>query len=117
MSEKERVNRRRQALIAAMAAGSGAALIEDEAEEMRLGALRLARIAWGRDRIAALKRAQKAADAAWMALVAPFNDRDEDEALPDLPPPPEQAVVEAILAEIHAVTEHDRWPRHLHWSL
>lgn len=116
MSEKQRVNRRRR-LIALMEAGSGAALLGGEAEETRLGALRLARLAWGRDRIAALKRAQKAADAAWMELVAPFDDLDDDEELPQLAPPPEQAVVEAILAELHAVTEHDRWPRHLHWSL
>jgi hypothetical protein len=77
----------------------------------------MARLAWSKDRMDALRRAQKAADAAWMTLVAPFRDRSEDDELPDLDPPPEQAVVEAILAEIHAVTERDRWPRHLHWSV
>jgi len=28
--------------------------------------------------------------------------------------PPEEAVENAIHAEIRAVVEHDRWPRHVH---
>jgi len=105
--------RRRQALIAAMAGlGVQAPLEEDEA---LTNARIMARLAWARDRIEAFKRASKAVDDAWMAKLAPYDDLDEDEELPDLPSPPEQAVLEAILAEIHAVTEEDRWPRHLHW--
>jgi len=113
MDGKE-ARRRRQALIEAMAGlGAQAPLEEDEAlTDARI----MARLAWGRDRIEAFKRATKAVDDAWMAQLAPYDDVDEED-LPDLPSPPEQAVLEAILAEIHAVTEKDRWPRHLHWSV
>jgi len=106
----------RRGVIAGLLAGTAAA-VEGEAEEGRARERKLARMAWAMRRIDDLKRAQKAADAAWMALVAPYDDLDEDEELPDLDPPPEQAALDAIFAEIHAVTEEDRWPAHLHWSV
>lgn len=106
----------RRRVIARLMAGA-AAPVEGEAEDARARERQLARMAWAMGRIDDLKRAQKAADAAWMKLVAPYDDFDEDEELPELDPPPEQAAVDAIFAEIKAVTEHDRWPAHLHWSV
>lgn len=106
---------RRQALIEAMA-GLGAEPPLEE-EDTLADARIMARQAWARDRMEAFRRATKAVDDAWMAKLAPYDDLDEDEELPELDPPPEQAVLEAILAEIHAVTEEDRWPRHLHWTV
>jgi hypothetical protein len=72
-----------------------------------------ARAAWVRDIVAQLKAANARADAAWLRVIR-ANPDSEDE---DLPIPPEEAEVEAILAQIKAVIHHDRWPRHLHWSV
>ncbi|HYN45248.1 MAG TPA: hypothetical protein VES64_01000 [Allosphingosinicella sp.] len=106
----------RRGVVARLMAGA-ARPAESEAEDARARERRLARMAWAMKRIDDLKRAQKAADAAWMALVAPFDDLDEDEELPELDPPPEQAALDAIFEEVDAVTEEDRWPAHLHWSV
>ena len=77
-----------------------------------------ARQAWTVRTIAALKSAQKRADEAWMRhldrLEADGVDEEEWDALP---PPPEQAAVDAIWAELNAVRERDLWPRELYWSL
>lgn len=105
----------RRKIVAALLAGE-AAPADDEAEEARSRARRLGRIGWALERVDALRRAQKATDAAWMALLAPYDDVDEED-LPDIDPPPEEAAVDAILAEINAAIHEDRWPAHLHWSL
>ena len=42
----------------------------------------------------------------------PDDDDDEPEAIP----PPEQADVDAIHAELEEVRDHDRWPKQLHWG-
>lgn len=76
-----------------------------------------ARVAWVRETMEALRAAQRNADQAWERLVAAFPDDVDDDELEDLPPPAEQAQVDAIHAEINAVIDHDRWPRHLYWSL
>ena len=75
-----------------------------------------ARVAWVRDTMEALRAAQRTADQAWERLVAAFPDEPDDED-EDFPPPAEQAQVDIIHAEIRAVIDHDRWPRHLYWSL
>jgi hypothetical protein len=106
----------RRRIVAALLAGKAAPAADDEAEEARSRERRLARVGWSLERIDALKRAQKAMDAAWMAMLAPYDDVDEED-LPDFDPPPEEAAVEAILAEINAALREDRWPAHLHWSL
>jgi hypothetical protein len=104
----------RRVWIEQMAAGQPWVL-EDAAAELATDARILARQAWAKGRIAALKRAQKALDDAWMAQLAPYDDLDDEEELPEMAPPPEEAVFQTIWEEIHAVTDHDRWPRHLHW--
>jgi hypothetical protein len=75
-----------------------------------------ARCAWIEERMAALKAAQHAADSAWARQLAAHPDVDwDDPDAPELPDPPEQAALDAIDAEIRAVIDHDRWPRHLHF--
>ena len=106
----------RRKIVAALLAGKAAPAADDEAEEARSRERRLARVGWSLERIDALGRAQKAMDAAWMAMLAPYDDVDEED-LPDFDPPPEERVVEAIHAEIHAALDDDRWPAFLHWSL
>jgi hypothetical protein len=103
-------------VVAELLAGR-AALAEDEpAEEARVRERRLARMAWGLERLDALKRAQKAMDAAWMEMLAPYDDLDEED-LPDFDAPPEELAVEAIHKELRAALDEDRWPAHLHWTL
>ena len=75
-----------------------------------------ARVAWVKERIAALKAAQKRADEAWTRIVDALPDDDSDDDLEAGPPPPEQAELDAILAELDAVRHHDRWPKELHWG-
>jgi hypothetical protein len=75
-----------------------------------------ARVAWVKERIAALKAAQQRADEAWERIVDALPDDVDDDELEASPPPPEQAELDAILAEIEAVRDHDRWPRKLHWG-
>lgn len=98
MSEPNRTTLRKQIVAALL---NGMATGNDAAKMMQ---------------VAARGRAQRKADAAWLRLVAPYDDWDEAD-LPELEPPAEQAEVEAIRAEIDGVIAHDRWPRHLHWSV
>lgn len=54
-------------------------------------------------------------DAAWERLLEPYlhlSDEEFDEL--DLPPPPEEAEVDAIYAQLRAVIDEDRWPRELY---
>jgi hypothetical protein len=93
--------------------------LEDEAavREARAAEERVeARCAWVKQRIADMRAAQKALDAAWMRILDEHPDVDwESPDAPDLPDPPEQAAFDAIYDEIIAVRDHDRWPRHLHF--
>ena len=98
------------ALLNGTATGDGAG------EAARAEARIETRYAWVQGRIRALRRAQRKADAAWFRLIAPYDDWD-DADVPDLEPPPEQAEADAIRAKLHAAIEHERWPRHLYWSL
>jgi len=76
-----------------------------------------ARVAWVKQRIADLKAAQKRVDEAWTRIFDAQPEDLDDDALEAIPEPPEQAELDAIFAEIEAVRDHDRWPRHLHWTL
>ena len=78
-----------------------------------------ARIAWAKRRIADLKAAQERVIEAWDRIfdALPENLDDEELEAMNIPAPPEQAELDAIHAEIDAVRYHDRWPKHLHWSL
>ncbi|HYI64612.1 MAG TPA: hypothetical protein VEW71_06980 [Allosphingosinicella sp.] len=105
----------RRKVIARLKAGT-AVRIDPEAEERAELERVAARVAWTRRTVDQWHDAQKAADAAWMKLVEPYADLDDDEDIPELDPPPEQAVVDRLLAQLDDVRHHDRWPRHLHWT-
>jgi len=105
----------RRKMVAGLLAGT-AAPIENEVEDVRSRARNLMRVHWALERVDALRRANKAMVAAWMAMLAPYDDVDEED-LPDFDPPPEELAAEAIHAEIRAALDEDRWPAFLHWSV
>jgi hypothetical protein len=91
--------------------------VDDAAEEEASIRRTAARIAWLRRTLDLWSDAMTAADSAWMKLVEPYADRDEDEEIPDLPPPPEQAEVDRLWQLLEDVRRRDRWPLHLHWTV
>ena len=111
---RRRASRRR--MVARLLAGT-AVRADPEAEAFRRDEMVAARIAWGRRLIDDYFEAVRRCDAAWMKLVEPWDDRDEDEDIPELDPPPEQAEVDRLYALLSDMRDRDRWPRHLHWSL
>jgi hypothetical protein len=86
-------------------------------EQAKANAREAARVAWVKEIIAALKAAQKRVDDAWSRIFDALPDDLDEEELEAIPEPSEQAELDAIFAEIQAVIDHDRWPRHLHWTL
>ena len=87
------------------------------AEDMRVLERVRARVTWSREAVNALKAAHKRVDEAWRRRLADIEAQglDEDEA-DALPQPAEQAEVDTILAELHAVRDKDMWPRKLYFS-
>lgn len=84
--------------------------------ERRLGRVKC-RLAWLHARHAALTAAYDRTGDYYCARMDARPEIDwDDPGAPDIPPPPEEAEAEAILAEIDAAGRHDRWPRHLHFS-
>jgi hypothetical protein len=75
-----------------------------------------ARCAWARQIVADFKAAQARADAAWDRLIDEHPEEPDDDGQDEIHPP-EQAEVDAILAQITAACDHDRWPKELYWSL
>lgn len=82
------------------------------AEDARALERKLIRATWVHHRMADLRAAQKRADEAWYRLIDEHPDEDEE-----LPPPPEQAELDAIWQEVWDVADNDRWPKKLYWSL
>lgn len=103
--------------IAALLAAAGEKAGEQARHESRLAA----RAAWVKERIATLQAAYKRLEAAWNRIFDELGDEHgddlDDEALEAIPDPPEQAELDSIHAELDAVRVHDKWPRHLHWSV
>jgi hypothetical protein len=99
--------------IRALLAGAGQAADEAKSAEAR----RDARVAWVKETMAALGAAQEKVDEAWTRIFDSLPEDLDDDELENIPEPPEQAELDAIWAEIEAVRDHDRWPRHLYWSL
>ena len=99
--------------IAALLAGADALADADRLAQDR----RDARVAWVHETMAKIRAAARAGDAAWErrldAMEAEGIDPDEAEDLPELP---EEAAQRALMEEIRAVCDHDRWPRELHWG-
>jgi hypothetical protein len=104
----------RRDMVARLLAGT-AAPTGGEAEDRKARARQLARTAWGLNRHDDMKRARKACDAAWSKLVKPYVDLD-DEDLPEIPEPPEEAAFQLIWEEVTQAADHDRWPRHLYFN-
>ncbi len=100
----------RKSLIESLLAAAESRVDDEQRREARM----LLRAAWAKGRIAALKAAQRRADAAWMRLLDSLPE-DHDVERDPVPDPPEQAEVDAIQAELDAVRHHDRWPKELHW--
>ena len=88
---------------------------EAEAAAGRKVELARLRIEWARDRLDAFFELQEQAGEAYKRRIEAHPDVDwESEDAPHLPDPPEEAVAEAIYAEVMAAIHQDRWPRHLH---
>lgn len=105
----------RSRTVAALLAGTAAPA--DPAAEQRDIELRVAaRLVWTRRTLDAWYDAQKALEAAWNRQLEPYDDWNEED-IPELPDPPEQALVDRLWQEIDDVRRVGRWPRHLHWSL
>jgi hypothetical protein len=79
------------------------------AEEWRRKA---ARVAWMQQTTEALFAAQDAMDERCMAAVGKISE-EEFERLCD----EEEAKVDALFKVLRAAADHDKWPRHLYWSL
>jgi hypothetical protein len=107
----EEVRRR----LAAEMVDLGIAPAEAEAEAAKKVELARKRLEWGRERLAAFFEMQERAGEAYDKQIDEHPDVDWDsEDAPDLPEPPEEAVAQAIYAEVMAAINEDRWPRHLH---
>jgi hypothetical protein len=58
--------------------------------------------------------ATRRCDHAWGELVEDISESGIDEV--ELAPPPEQAEVDALWAQLNDVVQKDRWPRDLYWA-
>ena len=98
--------------LAALLAGAR----EAAEEEARIEARQAARAARARQTMAVLKIAQVEAEAAWRRLIDRLPEDMDEEEWDAVPPPPEQAVLDFLLAEIRAICEHDKWPREMYFK-
>lgn len=75
------------------------------------------RIAWVKQTMAKIRAADKAVDEAWNRLLDEMEEDgiDPDEA-DDPPVFPEEEVRDALMAQVEAVRDHDRWPKALYWG-
>ena len=111
MEKRKRARRRR--VVARLLAGT-AVRRDRDAEDLAREEMVAARLAWVRQIMADYRAATKRCDAAWMKLVEPYDDWPEDEEIPEVGPPPEQAEVDRLYALIADVNERGIWPRHLY---
>lgn len=117
MMDMERKRRTRRGRVIAGLLEGTAVRPDFDAEDMANTERLAARNAWWRRLIDDYFAAMKVCDAAWMKLVEPYGDWPEDEDIPEIGAPPEQAEVDRLYALLSDVRDHGRWPRHLHWSL
>ena len=73
-----------------------------------------ARYRWLRRTAAAWRDAMERSDAAWTELIRGIPDDQIDEA--EVPPPPEQAEVDRLWAQLSDVIQKDMWPRALYFG-
>ena len=85
---------------------------QPELEDPGLPARRAARVEWSLGRLAALNRAQRAMDDRCAAAVDRLDDDEFDQLLET-----EGAKVDAIMTELQAAANEDKWPRELYYGL
>ncbi|HEX8622382.1 MAG TPA: hypothetical protein VF718_10450 [Allosphingosinicella sp.] len=104
----------REALAGLLAEGIPVA--EAEVEARRMCERMKIRLAWFRQRFDEFVEMQERAGEAVDRYMdeRPEIDWDAEDA-PEVPEPPEQAIAQAIHAEVMAAAKEDRWPRHLHF--
>lgn len=115
---RERMSERacRPRMVARLLAGT-AVRRDRDLEDLRREEMVAARLAWVHQIIADYRAAIKRLDAAWMKALEPYDDWPEDQPLPELDDPPEQAEVDRLYALIADVNERGIWPRHLYWTV
>jgi hypothetical protein len=77
-----------------------------------------ARVAWAEEISEKWLAMHRRVDAAWDRIFDALPDDIDDDELEamHIPEPPEQAELDALHAEIWAVIDHDRWPKHLYFG-
>lgn len=105
-----------RALVAGEMRGIGVPAEQAEAEARLIEGRRRLRLAWARERFREFLTLQDAAGEAYCRDIEahPDVDWDSDDA-PDLPPPAEEVLAQAVYDEVRAALDRDRWPRHLHF--
>jgi hypothetical protein len=85
-------------------------------EERHSEARKAARVAWVTEMMVALFAAQDRVTKAWDQIFEALPDDLDEEELDAIPVPPEQAELDLIFEQLHAVRDHDRWPRELYFK-
>ncbi len=107
----EEIRRQHVAEMIALGTGPG----EAEAQAARKVELARRRIEWARERFDLFLEMQDRAGEVYDRQIDEHPDVDwGSDDVPDLPEPPEEAIAQAIYAEVMAAVKEDRWPRHLH---
>ena len=81
------------------------------ADASKTAECREARVAWSKATAKAWYEAHKRMDAAWDRIFEALPDDLTDEEIEAIPPPPEEAEVEALYARLRAAIDEDKWPR------
>jgi hypothetical protein len=108
--------RARRRTVARLLAGT-AVRRDRDLEDLKREEMVAARLAWARAVMADYRAAMKRVDEAWMKALEPYDDWPEDEPLPELDDPPEQAEVDRLWKLIADVNERGIWPPHLYWTV
>jgi hypothetical protein len=97
-------------------AAEGVPEAEAKAEARRKCERMKLRHAWFRERFEAFLDMQDRAGEAVLQYMDAHPEIDwESEDAPEVPDPPEEAIAQAIYAEVMDAVKDDRWPRHLHF--
>ena len=71
-----------------------------------------ARVEWVKEKVVALEKAQREMDERCMKALDHLSDEEFQRLFEE-----EQAKVCAILDELNAIRDHDKWPREMHWTV
>ncbi|HEY0112171.1 MAG TPA: hypothetical protein VGB59_03355 [Allosphingosinicella sp.] len=96
--------------------GLGMPEAEARAEGVKQAERTKLRLEWMRERFDAFLAMQDKAGDAYLRQMDEHPEVDwEGPDAPELPEPPEEAIAQAIYAEVMAAVHDDQWPRHLHF--